>query len=187
MPLAQLADPWQKMPVGGTPGEDVHHDPEDSVGEDDSAPACTGRLVWGEWGSPGHLMGTLGGRLQLHVSGAEAKPVCISAITSLVRGLRRRLKAFRRLLLTRSDASPPQPAVYPGQTKPIDRKTGELVSGCCGSTQPRTSVSSPGGDSFPACLSDISVVRAFGSVLTSGGPESPSSWLWWGRSGCHPG
>uniref|UniRef100_A0A7N6A4J8 Ribosomal protein S6 kinase n=1 Tax=Anabas testudineus TaxID=64144 RepID=A0A7N6A4J8_ANATE len=41
MPLAQLADPWQKMPVGGTTGEDAHHDPEDSVGEDDSMPVCT--------------------------------------------------------------------------------------------------------------------------------------------------
>ncbi|TNM96110.1 hypothetical protein fugu_015771 [Takifugu bimaculatus] len=38
MPLAQLADPWQKMPMGRTSGEDVNHDPEDSVGEDDSAP-----------------------------------------------------------------------------------------------------------------------------------------------------
>ncbi|XP_029384607.1 ribosomal protein S6 kinase alpha-3 isoform X2 [Echeneis naucrates] len=40
MPLAQLADPWQKMPLAGTAGEDAHHDPEDSVGEDDSMPAC---------------------------------------------------------------------------------------------------------------------------------------------------
>ncbi|XP_069368490.1 ribosomal protein S6 kinase alpha-3 isoform X5 [Paralichthys olivaceus] len=41
MPLAQLADPWQKMPVGGAAGEDAHHDPEDSAGDDDSMPACT--------------------------------------------------------------------------------------------------------------------------------------------------
>uniref|UniRef100_A0AAQ5YWN0 non-specific serine/threonine protein kinase n=1 Tax=Amphiprion ocellaris TaxID=80972 RepID=A0AAQ5YWN0_AMPOC len=41
MPLAQLADPWQKMPVGGTAGEDAHQDPEDSVGDDDSMPPCT--------------------------------------------------------------------------------------------------------------------------------------------------
>ncbi|KAK5849799.1 hypothetical protein PBY51_014104 [Eleginops maclovinus] len=41
MPLAQLADPWQKMPLGGTQGEDVHHDPEDSIGDDDSMPVCT--------------------------------------------------------------------------------------------------------------------------------------------------
>ncbi|MEQ2290643.1 hypothetical protein AMECASPLE_005263 [Ameca splendens] len=41
MPLAQLADPWQKMPVGGTAGEDAHHDPEDTTGDDDSMPACT--------------------------------------------------------------------------------------------------------------------------------------------------
>ncbi|TKS87352.1 Ribosomal protein S6 kinase alpha-3 [Collichthys lucidus] len=41
MPLAQLADPWQKMPLGGPHGEDAHHhDPEDSVGEDDSMPVC---------------------------------------------------------------------------------------------------------------------------------------------------
>ncbi|XP_022623442.1 ribosomal protein S6 kinase alpha-3 isoform X1 [Seriola dumerili] len=40
MPLAQLADPWQKMPLGGTAGEDAHHDPEDSTGEDDAMPAC---------------------------------------------------------------------------------------------------------------------------------------------------
>ncbi|XP_034427603.1 ribosomal protein S6 kinase alpha-3 isoform X2 [Hippoglossus hippoglossus] len=41
MPLAQLADPWQKMAVGGTAGEDAHHDPEDSAGDDDSMPPCT--------------------------------------------------------------------------------------------------------------------------------------------------
>ncbi|KAL7373337.1 hypothetical protein ABVT39_004105 [Epinephelus coioides] len=41
MPLAQLADPWQKMPLGGTVGEDAQQDPEDSVGDDDSMPACT--------------------------------------------------------------------------------------------------------------------------------------------------
>ncbi|XP_062235260.1 ribosomal protein S6 kinase alpha-3 isoform X2 [Platichthys flesus] len=41
MPLAQLADPWQKMAVGGTAGEDAHHDPEDSAGDDDSIPPCT--------------------------------------------------------------------------------------------------------------------------------------------------
>ncbi|XP_060950023.1 ribosomal protein S6 kinase alpha-3 isoform X2 [Limanda limanda] len=40
MPLAQLADPWQKMAVGGTAGEDAHHDPEDSAGDDDSMPPC---------------------------------------------------------------------------------------------------------------------------------------------------
>ncbi|KAM9774767.1 ribosomal protein S6 kinase alpha-3 [Syngnathus typhle] len=35
MPLAQLVDPWQKMPLGGTTGEDAHNDLDDSVGEDD--------------------------------------------------------------------------------------------------------------------------------------------------------
>ncbi|XP_061777340.1 ribosomal protein S6 kinase alpha-3 isoform X3 [Nerophis ophidion] len=40
MPLAQLADPWQKMPLGGTPGEDAHNDLEDSVGDDDAALPC---------------------------------------------------------------------------------------------------------------------------------------------------
>ncbi|XP_010787023.1 ribosomal protein S6 kinase alpha-3-like [Notothenia coriiceps] len=40
MPLAQLGDPWQKMPLGGTQGEDPHHDPEDSIGDDDSMPVC---------------------------------------------------------------------------------------------------------------------------------------------------
>uniref|UniRef100_A0A4W4FVV1 non-specific serine/threonine protein kinase n=1 Tax=Electrophorus electricus TaxID=8005 RepID=A0A4W4FVV1_ELEEL len=35
MPLAQLADPWQKMAIGSATSEDTHHDLEDSVGDDD--------------------------------------------------------------------------------------------------------------------------------------------------------
>ncbi|KAG7264959.1 hypothetical protein CRUP_034277 [Coryphaenoides rupestris] len=41
MPLAQLADPWQKMALGKVVSEDTHHVLEDSVGDDDSVPACT--------------------------------------------------------------------------------------------------------------------------------------------------
>ncbi|XP_037550127.1 ribosomal protein S6 kinase alpha-3 isoform X2 [Nematolebias whitei] len=40
MPLAQLVDPWRKVPVGGTSGEDAHQDHEDSMIEDDSMPVC---------------------------------------------------------------------------------------------------------------------------------------------------
>uniref|UniRef100_A0A1A7Y098 Protein kinase, cAMP-dependent, catalytic, beta a n=1 Tax=Iconisemion striatum TaxID=60296 RepID=A0A1A7Y098_9TELE len=39
MPLAQLADPWRKMPVGGAAGEVSHHELGDSVGED-TVPSC---------------------------------------------------------------------------------------------------------------------------------------------------
>lgn len=82
----------------------------------------------------------------------EAKPVCVSAIISLVRALRHQLKAFRcLLLLKRSDTSPPQPTFYTGQKKLLNRKNDRPVSGC-GPTQSCMTVSSHGDDSFSACF-----------------------------------
>lgn len=173
-------------------------------------------LLWSERGSPGHLMETLGGRLQLHVSGeggweeescgggsrcpsqfgsvpppspalplgipshwltlvclsqsksfaatvllqtpsssvhlvmthrvvTEANPAkCVSSVTRLVRALRSRLKALRRLLLHAGMVSNCQQAAQTldgGRWEQIG-KNGETALGCCGPAHPSMAVSS---------------------------------------------
>ncbi|KAF3836417.1 hypothetical protein F7725_028975 [Dissostichus mawsoni] len=96
MPLAQLADPWQKMPLGGTQGEvrhffkhlvtltGSHHDPEDSIGDDDSMPDCVSTAL--------HFP-------ESPVMMTATSTKCVCAATGFLRALRSRLKALRRLLL----------------------------------------------------------------------------------------
>ncbi|XP_054606967.1 ribosomal protein S6 kinase alpha-3 isoform X7 [Nothobranchius furzeri] len=55
MPLAQLADPWRKMPVGGAAGEVSHHELGDSVGEDDTMSSCTDDVHFREINITNHV------------------------------------------------------------------------------------------------------------------------------------
>lgn len=79
---------------------------------------------------------------------AEAKLACVCAITGLVRALRSRLKALRRLLLLAgTDGSRQRPAqTFDGGRweRPglLNRKNGGIL-GCCGPAHPSMAVSSP--------------------------------------------
>lgn len=76
---------------------------------------------------------------------AEAKPACVNALTGLVRALRSRLKALRRLLVhagTEADSRGAEQTFDGGRLKGRNEGT---VLGCCGpSEHPSLAVSSPG-------------------------------------------
>lgn len=75
----------------------------------------------------------------------EAKSACLCAITGLVRGLRSRLKALRRLLLLAgTDGGRRRPTADAGRSERpglLTRKNGGPVLGCCGPALPSMSVS----------------------------------------------
>lgn len=80
---------------------------------------------------------------------AEAKPACARAVAGLVRALRSRLKALRRLLLLAgTDGGCQRPAqTFDGgrRERPglLNRKHGGTVVGCCGPAPCSMAVSSP--------------------------------------------
>lgn len=79
----------------------------------------------------------------------EAKPACVCAVTGLIRALRSRLKALRRLLvLRRTDGSRQRPAQSSGGARwerpgLLNGINGRTDFGCCGPAHPSTAVSYP--------------------------------------------